>query len=216
MPARNSHLVARRLDGLRVANTLVRYRPGETVFAQGDRSADVMYIQQGGVKLTARSPTGRVAVVAILRAGAFFGEGALAGQRRRHCNAETLMTSTIARVKTADMRRGLSEKAMLAECFLSHLLDRNIRTESDLIDQLFSRGKTQLARALLLLANFDTHYLPHAPLPIISRNLLADMAGTTRSNVDVLMNTFRKRGFIDRVDGGVRVNRSLLTLLMEE
>ena len=105
---------------------------------------------------------------------------------------------------------------MLADWFRSHLLARNTRTESDLIDQLFNRCEKRLARVLLLLANFDAHYLPHAPLPTISRDLLADMAGTTRSKVDVLMNKFRKLGFIERVDGGVQVHRSLLTIVTEE
>jgi CRP-like cAMP-binding protein len=175
-----------------------------------------MYIHKGGVRLTVTSRTGRVAVVAILRAGAFFGEGALAGQRRRRCSAESLMVSTIAMVKTSDMRRGLSKHAILADCFLSHLLARNIHTESDLIDQLCNRCEQRLARVLLLLANFDAHYLPQAPLPMISRNVLADMAGTTRSKVDALMNKFRKLGFIEQVDGGVQVNRSLLTIVTRE
>ena len=208
--------MAGRLDGLHVANTVVRYKACETVFAQGDRCAGVMYIRKGGVRLTVTSRTGRVAVVATLRAGSFFGEGALAGQRRRSCSAETLMVSTIAMVKTRGMRRGLRQKAMLADCFLSHLLARNIHTESDLIDHLCSQREQRLARVLLLLANFDAHYLPRAPLPMISRNLLADMAGTTRSKVDVLMNKFRKLGFIARVDGVVQVNRSLLTVVTQE
>ena len=216
MTARNSQHVAGRLDGLHVANTVVRYQPCETVFAQGDRCAGVMYIRTGGVRLTVTSRTRRVAVIAILRAGSFFGEGALAGQRRRRCSAETLMVSTIAMVKTSDMRRGLSGQAMLADCFLSHLLARNIHTESHLIDQLCNRCEERLARVLLLLANFDAHYLPHAPLPMISRNVLAGMAGTTRSKVDVLMNKFRKLGFIERVDGGVQVHRSLLTIVTQE
>ena len=216
MTTRNPHNVAGRLDGLDVANTVVRYQPCETIFAQGDRCADVMYIRTGRVKVTATSRTGRIAVVAILGAGSFFGEGALAGQRRRNRSAETLLVSTIAMVKTSEMRRGLSEKAMLADCFLSHLLARSIHTESDLIDQLFSGRQQRLARVLLLLANFDTQYLPHAPLPMISRNLLAELAGTTRSQVDVLMNRFRKLGFIERVDGGVQVHRSLLTIVMQE
>jgi CRP/FNR family cyclic AMP-dependent transcriptional regulator len=210
------HNVAGRLDGLQVANTVVRYQPSETVFAQGDRCAGVMYIQQGGVKLTVTSRTGRVAVVATLRAGSFFGEGALAGQRRRRCKAEALGVSTIATVKTHDMRRGLHERVALADRFRSHLLARNTRTESDLIDQLFNGCEKRLARALLLLANFDLHYLPHAPLPAISRDLLAEMAGATRSKVDVLMNRFRKRGFIERVDGVVRIHRSLLTVVTQE
>lgn len=216
MTATNSSHVAGRLDRLHVANTVVRYQPSETVFAQGDRCAGVMYIRQGGVKLTVTSRTGDVAVVAILRAGSFFGEGALAGQRRRRCKAETLIVSTIATVKTHEMRRGLSETARLADWFRSHLLARNTRAESDLIDHLFNRCEQRLARALLLLTDFDAHYQPHAPLPAISRDLLADMAGTTRSKVDVLMNQFRKLGFIERVDGGVRVHRSLLTIVTQD
>lgn len=208
--------MAGRLDGLHVANTVVRYNARETVFEQGDRCAGVMYIRRGGVKLTVTSRTGRVAVVAILRAGSFFGEGALAGQRRRSCNAETLNVSTIAMVKTHEMRRGLSETVVLADWFRSHLLARNTRTESELIDQLFNRGEKRLARVLLLLANFDAHHLPHAPLPMISRDLLADMAGTTRSKVDVLMSRFRRLGFIARVGGGVQVHRSLLTIVTQE
>lgn len=216
MTARRSQHVAGRLDRLHVANTVVRYQPCETVFAQGDRCAGVMYIRTGGVKLTVTSRTGRVAVVAVLRAGSFFGEGALAGQRRRSCKAETISVSTIATVKTPDMRRGLSETAMLADWFRAHLLARNTRTESDLIEQHFNPREQRLARVLLLLANFDAHYLPHAPLPTISRDLLADMAGTTRSKVDVLMNKFRKLGFIERHGGGVRVHRSLLTIVTQD
>jgi CRP-like cAMP-binding protein len=216
MTTRKSQHVAGRLDALDVANTVVRYQPAETVFTQGEPCADVMYIRSGRVQLTATSRTGRVAVVAVLRAGAFFGEGALAGQRRRRYSAETQAASTIAMVKTSDMRKGLSEKALLADCFLSHLLARNVRAESDLIGHLFNRHEKRLARALLLLANFDAHYLPHAPLPAISRDLLADIAGTTRSRVDVLMNNFRKLGFIERVDGGLLVHRSLLDVVTRD
>lgn len=138
MTAGNTRNAAGWLDAMRVPNTVVRYKRGESVFEQGDRCAHVMYIRRGRVKLTVTSPTGRVAVIAILRAGSFFGEGALAGQRRRYCSAETLSVSTISRVKTGDMRSGLRQKAMLARCFLSHLLSRNIHTESDLIDRLFN------------------------------------------------------------------------------
>lgn len=208
--------VAARLDRFHVANTVAHYRPRETVFAQGDRCAGVMYIGKGGVQLTVTSPAGRVAVVAVLRAGSFFGEGVLAGQRRRRCNAETLNVSTIATVRTPDMRRGLREIARLADSFRAHLLARNTRAELDLIDQLFNRSERRLARALLLLADLDAHYRPYAPLPAISRNLLADMAGTTRSRVDVLMNKFRKLGFIARMDGGVQVHRSLLAVVTQD
>jgi hypothetical protein len=117
-----------RLDLLHVTNTSVRYRPCETVFAQGDRCTAVMYIRKGRVKLTVTSRAGQEAVVAILRAGAFFGEGALAGQRRRTCTAETLTASTIATVKTTEMRRGLQQDVALADRFRSQMLARSIRS----------------------------------------------------------------------------------------
>jgi CRP/FNR family cyclic AMP-dependent transcriptional regulator len=206
-----------RLDVLNVANTSVRYRPCETVFAQGDRCAAVMYIQTGRVKLSVTSPGGRKAVVATLRAGAFFGEGALAGQQRRRVTAETMTACTIATVKTAEMRRGLQDKAALADWFRSHLLARNISIEADLLGAVFNRSEMRLARILLLLANFDEHHLTRSALPVISRDLLAEVVGTTRWKIDQLMNGFRKRGFLEHHrerDGGLQVHRSMLSIVL--
>jgi len=208
-----------RLDVLHVANTRVRYGPCETIFAQGDRCAAVMYIQQGRVKLTATSQGGREAVVGVLHAGAFFGEGALAGQRRRRSTAEAMTASTIAMVKTAEMRRGLHEEAVLSNRFRSYLLDRNLRIEADLVDELFNRCEKRLARLLLLLAHFDEHHLARCALPHISRNVLADTLGTTRSKVDVLMNRFRKLGFLEQRserNGGLQVHCSLLSVVLQD
>ena len=207
------------LDLLHVSNTSVRYRPCETVFAQGDRCAAVMYIRKGRVKLTVTSRAGREAVMAILSAGAFFGEAALAGQRHRMCTAESVTASTIAMVKTTEMRRALQQDVALADRFRAHTLARNIRTEADLIAQLFNQCEKRLARVLLLLANFDEHQLPRAALPLISRNLLAETTGIPRWKVDHLMNNFRKRGFLERHserDGGVQVHRSMLSVVLQE
>ena len=209
----------RRLDVLRVANTSVRYKPLEIVFAQGDRCAGVLYIRKGGVKLTVTSHGGREAVVGILKAGAFFGEGALAGQRRRRATAETITGSTITIVKTGEMRRRMQEDVVLSDWFRSHLLARNNRIEADLVDQLFNSSEKRLARALLLLAHFDEHQSQRHGLPTISRNLLAEMIGTTRSRVDVLMNRFRKLGFLERhreQDGGLQVHCSMLSVVLRD
>lgn len=220
-----SHASAKRrnarapFDRLHVASTSVRYKPSETVFAQGDRCAAVMYLHKGRVKLTARSREGRQAVVETLDAGAFFGEGVLAGQRRRRCTAESMTASTVVMVKTSEMRRGLHDEAALAEQFRRHLLGRNIRIEADLVGHIFNRYEKRLARVLLLLANFDEHRRERATLPIISRNLLAEMIGATRWKVDQLMNGFRKQGFLERHrerDGGVQVHRSMLTVVLAE
>ena len=209
----------RPLDLLNVANTRVRYGPQETVFAQGDRCAAVMYIQAGRVKLTVTSQGGREAVVATLKAGAFFGEGALAGQQRRRSTAKTMTATTIAIVKTAEMRRRLHDETVLADWCRSYLLARNVRIEADLLREHFNRLERRLARVLLLLANFGEHHRMRSALPLISRNLLAELIGTTRWKIDHLMNAFRKPGFLERHrerDGGMQVHRSMLSIVLQE
>jgi CRP-like cAMP-binding protein len=209
----------RLLDALHVANTSMRFKPSETIFAQGDPCATVMYIQRGRVKLTVVSHQGREAVVAILTAGAFFGEGALAGQRRRRATARTMTRATIGVITIAEMRRRLHEETALSDWFRSHLLTRNKQIEADLVDQLFNRCEKRLARALLLLAHFDEHVAARAALPTISRNVLAEMTGATRSKVDVLMNKFRKLGFLERHregNGGLYVHCSMLSVVLQD
>ena len=202
-----------------VASTSVHYRPLQTIFAQGDRCASVMFIRKGRVSLTVTSRDGRQAMVGVLHPGAFFGEGALAGQRLRRATARAMIPSTIAVVRTAEMRRGLHEETALSDWFRTHMLARNTRIEEDLVGQLFNRCEKRLARMLLLLANFDEHQHVRAALPIISRDLLADLLGTTRSKVDGLMNKFRKLGFLERNserNGGVQIHRSMLSVVLQD
>src|SRR5688500_9127783 len=201
------------------AGTTVRFEPLETIFAQGDRCAAVMYIEKGRVRLTVASPHGRSAVVATLHAGAFFGEGALAGQRLRKSTAESLTRSTIAIISTREMRRRLHDEVALSDWFRAHLLATNVRIEQDFVGQVFNRSEKRLARVLLALARFDEHQQARCELPKISRDLLAEMIGTTRSRVDSLMNKFRKLGFLERHrerDGGIQIQRSMLRVVLQD
>ena len=211
--------MGRLLEDMHVANTSVRFEPFETIFAQGDSCTGVMYIQEGRVTLTATSGQGRAAVVGTLTAGAFFGEGALAGQRRRRATAKTMTGSTIGVVKIGEMRRRLHEEMAFADWFRSHMLARNISLEADLVEQVFNRLEKRLARTLLLLAHFDEHQSPRCALPTISRDLLAEVIGTTRAKVDTLMSRFRKLGFLERHserEGGLQVHRSMLSVMLQD
>ena len=205
------------LESLHVAKTSVRFEALSTIFAQGDRCAGVMYIDKGRVRLSATSPAGRTAVVSVLHAGDLFGEGALGGQRRRKSTAEALTDCTITMVKTAEMRRRLQGEVALSDWLRSQMLARNVRIEEDIVHELFSGSEKRVARSLLLLAGFDEHQQVRHTLPNISRNLLAEMSGTTRATVDRLMNSFRKRGFLERQtpqNGGVQIHRSMMSVLL--
>jgi CRP/FNR family cyclic AMP-dependent transcriptional regulator len=195
--------------------SLGAYRGGQTVFAQGDPADAVFYIQKGKVKVTVISEQGKEAVVAILAADEFFGEGCLAGQAQRITTAAAMTESVIVRLEKAAIVRVIHQEPAFSEMFIAHLLGRTIRVEADLVDQLFNSSEKRLARLLLLLANFGKEGKPEPIIAKISQETLAEMIGTTRSRVSFFMNRFRKLGLID-YNGGIHVHRSLLNVVLHE
>jgi len=191
------------------------YPEAHVVFSQGDPADAVFFLQTGKVKITVVSKRGKEAVVAILGANDFFGEGCLAGQRHRIATATTIMESVVVRLEKAAILCVIHQEPAFAELFIAHLLGRTIRAESDLVDQLFNSSEKRLARLLLLLANFGKEDKPEPMITKISQETLAEMIGTTRSRVSLFMNKFRKLGFI-HYNGGIQVHSSLLNLVLHE
>jgi CRP-like cAMP-binding protein len=206
---------AARLNWTGMRTQRIEYPPSSVVFAQGDPAASVMYVEQGAVRLSVLSHTGKEAVVAVLEATHFFGEGCLAGQPQRMATATAMVPSTIVAVEKREMLRQLHARPAFADRFLAHMLTRNIRIEEDLIDQLFNSSEKRLARALLLLARYGDQEPSHLELPRVSQELLAEMVGTTRSRVNFFMNKFRKLGFIE-YNGGLKINNSLLSVVLHD
>ncbi len=192
-----------------------RYRKDEIVFSQGDPAVAVFYIESGKVKLTVVSEQGKEAVVAMLGTNEFFGEGCLAGQMRRIATVAAVTDSVIVRLEKAAILRLIQREPAFAEMFIAHLLNRAIRVEADLVDQLFNSSEKRLARLLLLLANFGKDEKPEPILAHISQETLADMIGTTRSRVSSFMNKFRKLGLID-YNGDIEVHSSLLNVVLHD
>jgi CRP/FNR family cyclic AMP-dependent transcriptional regulator len=203
------------LDSAGLGRRVARFRRREIVFAQGDAAKSVMYIQEGGVRLTVVNETGKEAVVAILGPGDFFGEGCLAGQSICMATASTISPTTVLVIEKNEMIRALHEEHEFSDRFIAYMLARNIRAEEDLIDQLFNSSEKRLARTLLLLARYGGRGQPQKVFPNVSQEVLAEMIGTTRSRVNFFMNKFRKLGFI-QYNGGLHVNNSLLSVVLHE
>ena len=203
------------LDSSGISRRIVRYGRGAVVFAQGSVANTVLYIQDGAVKLSVLSTTGKEAVVAMLGPGDFFGEGCLAGQPRRMGSATAIVPTTVLRVTKREMMRTLHDQSALSDRFITHMLARNIRIEEDLVDQLFNSSEKRLARTLLLLARYGNEDVPQGVLPKLSQETLAEMVGTTRSRVNFFMNKFRKLGLIE-YNGGIKINNSLLSVVLHE
>jgi CRP-like cAMP-binding protein len=203
------------LEAADVAKTVTNYEKGAPIYSQGGACDCVLFVKDGEVKLSVISKTGKEAIVAFLAPGSFFGEGSLAGQPFRIGNATANLASTIVSIDKGDMHRLLHEQHEMSDGFIAHLLTRNIRIEEDLIDQLFNSAEKRLARTLLLLARFGEKDTPQRVIPKISQESLAEMVGTTRSRVNFFMNRFKKLGFIT-VDGGLRINNSLLSVVLHD
>jgi CRP/FNR family transcriptional regulator, cyclic AMP receptor protein len=192
---------------------LVTYQAQRPIFTQGEAADAVFYLQEGQVKLSVVSEQGKEAVIAVLEAQSFFGEGCLAGQPRRMATATALTDCALMRIEQPAMIGVLHAEPAFSALFTAYLLSRNGRIEADLIDQLFNSSEKRLARVLLLLAHFGKEGKTEPVIPKISQETLADMIGTTRSRVNFFLNKFRKLGFID-YNGGLHVHSALLNVLL--
>jgi CRP-like cAMP-binding protein len=193
------------------------YQKGQAIYSQGDAADAVYYVQKGKVKLSVFSRQGKEAVIAILETGDFLGEACLAGQALRTASATAMSDSWIIHLPKVSAMRMLQQEQAFSRIFLSHLLARNIRIEEDLVDHLFNSSEKRLARALLLLANFGRPGDPGpSPALNITQEMLAEMVGTTRPRISFFLNKFRKLGFIQYSARTLRVNSSLLTVVLHD
>jgi CRP/FNR family cyclic AMP-dependent transcriptional regulator len=195
---------------------IVQFKPAEHFFSQGDPADAVYYLQKGRVKITVVSKTGKEATITLLSAGDFVGEEALAGHAgMRLATATTLVPCAALKIMRDEMVRVMHEEHAFSDLFLSFLLQRSMRTQADLVDQLFNSSEKRLARILLLMAEFGKPGEPETLIPAITQTTLAEMIGTTRSRVSFFMNRFRSLGFIE-YNGRIRVHKSLLNVILHD
>ena len=204
------------LTGVFRGKTVMECGMHRIIFRQGRPADSLFYLRRGRVKLTVTSKQGKEAIVAVLDAGEFFGEGCLAGQQTRMATAVAMTDCSLDKIDKSLMARMLREQHDASELFVKHLLFRNIRYEADLVDQLFNSSEKRLARILLLLAHFGKESRAEIVVPRVNQDTLAQMVGTTRSRVSHFMNKFRKLGFIDYDESELTVHSSLLSVILHE
>ena len=195
---------------------IVQLKPKQAFFSQGDPADSIFYLQHGRGKLTVVSKNGKEATVMLLTTGDFIGEESLATVGERHMTSATAITACKAlEIEREEMVRMMHEEPSFSDLFLKFLLVRSMRTQADLVDQLFNSCEKRLARILLLLAEFGKPGEPESLIPEITQETLAEMIGTTRSRVSFFMNRFRKLGFIE-YNGRIQVHKSLLNVVLHD
>ena len=205
------------LDTSGTARKVAEFRKDEQIYSQGDAAKSVMYIQKGNVKFSVLSASGRVAVVAMLGPSDFFGEGCMAGQSVRMGTATAITATTLLAIDKNELLGMLRTQDKLSDCFVEFILSHKNRVEEALIDQIFNSSEKRLARALLVLGRYGkAQHQPDDELPIVSQETLSEIIGTTRSRVNIFMNKFRKLGFIEYHNRKIKINKSLLTFVLDE
>jgi CRP/FNR family transcriptional regulator, cyclic AMP receptor protein len=196
---------------------MLSFQKKNTIFAQGDSTDGLFFIQEGKVQLSVVSEAGKEATLGILGEGDFFGEGGLAGQPTRMSSAVAMTDCVLLHVGKRAMMHAMSVQPKLSAMFVKYLLKRNIRYQDDLVDQLFNSSEKRLARVLLLMAQFGKEGVSEMSVPRLSQETLAEMVGTTRSRVSFFMNRFRKLGFINYDSGdNLHVHSSLLNVVLHD
>jgi CRP-like cAMP-binding protein len=190
--------------------------PRGVFYAQGGHADSVFYLRSGRAKLTVVSKRGKEATVTLLGAGDFFGEESMSAEDSLHTSTASATTSCdVLKISLREMRRVLHDEHIFSEFFMTFIVMRGIRTQADLVDQLFNSSERRLARTLLLMADYGAPGEPEALIPIVTQETLAEMIGTTRSRVSFFMNRFRKLGYID-YNGRICVHRSLLNVVLHD
>ena len=197
-----------------LGRTIVELKPKQTFFCQGDTADSVFFLQKGRAAITVVSQNGKEATITLLSATDFVGEESLAAIVGLHMSTATaLNTCTALKISRSEMIRVMHDEPAFADIFLKFLLTRSMRTQADLVDQLFNSSEKRLARILLLMAEYGQPGAPETFIPPITQETLADMIGTTRSRVSFFMNRFRKLGFIS-YNGRFQVHKSLLNVVL--
>jgi len=205
------------LDTSGTARKVAEFQKDEPIYFQGDVAQSVMYIQKGSVKFSVVSASGKVAVLAMLGPNDFFGEGCMVGQSVRMGTATAITPTTLLSIDKNELLQMLRTQNKLSDSFIGYLLSHKNRVEEALIDQLFNTSEKRLARALLALGRYGKvqHQLVDE-LPTVSQETLSEIIGTTRSRVNFFMNKFRKLGFIEYHNRKIKINKSLLTFVLDE
>jgi CRP/FNR family cyclic AMP-dependent transcriptional regulator len=195
---------------------IIQLKPKQAFFSQGNPADAIFYIQKGRAQLTVVSKDGKEATIALLSVGDFVGEESIAGVVGLRLATATATTAcTALKIEREEMLRVLHEEHAFSDLFLKFLLARSMRTQADLVDQLFNSSEKRLARILLMMAEFGKPGEPETLIPKITQETLAEMIGTTRSRVSFFMNRFRSMGFIE-YNGGIKVHKSLLNVILHD
>jgi CRP/FNR family transcriptional regulator len=201
-------------DLRRVAEMLEerRYLRGATIFRRNDPSDALYALEEGLVKLVARSDSGAGTILYLLRPVDIFGE-LLFSEDKRPFDA-VAVTDVLAAVLSRERFAGLlSSIPTIALNFIRILSRRLVNVEKGVSEFSHTWSYHRLARVLLQLCEEHGEEIPGGVLIRLSLTHadLAEMIGTTRETVTYQMNRFKRMGLVAARGRRIVIDRNRLS-----
>jgi CRP/FNR family transcriptional regulator, cyclic AMP receptor protein len=170
------------------------WEPGTTVVTEGD-VADALYIIHAGeLRAVVAGNGGRVVELSLLRAGEFFGELMLGGERRT-ASVQVTARARLTRVTRAEVERALAARPDLAFYLIQSLVQR-VRTLTDTVSNLASADVYGRLRGLFDALSVEQQGQRVVPGPLTQARI-AERLGASKAMVNRLLQDLACGGYID-------------------
>lgn len=179
--------------------TMTTCKRGKVFFSAHDSPGTIYILKQGAVRLFRRDEQGHQLTLAMLDAGAIFGESALLGQSLADVHAEATDDCLLCVIPTAQMRDLLRTFPQIGLNLLEHVGERLRRAQELSGEMAYWTVQRRLANQLTQLADRYGHPSLLGGTVIdkkLNQTDLAEMVGATRQTVSELMSSLTKQGII--------------------
>ena len=189
-----------------------RFKRGEVIVEQGDKSNMLFIILTGRARVVTADKRGREVILATLQPGDYLGEMSLIDNDPHSATVRAEVQTDLLCLGRAEFARCLPENSSMAYTIMKGLVQRlraaDRKIESLALMDVYGR----VARALLEFATPDRE--GHLTIrERISRQDIAKMVGASREMVSRVMKDLEERGFVEtREDGSMLIKDRLGTL----
>jgi CRP/FNR family cyclic AMP-dependent transcriptional regulator len=205
-------LTASQAEAVADAVSKRRFKRGEVVVAQGEKSNTLFIILTGRVRVMTSDKRGREVILATLQPGDYIGEMSLIDNEPHSATVRAEVQTDMLTLGRAEFARCLPENSSMSYAIMKGLVQRLRQADRKIESLALMDVYGRVARSLLEFALPDRDGL----LTIrerITRQDIAKMVGASREMVSRVMKDLEERGFIEtREDGSMLIKDRLTTL----
>jgi CRP-like cAMP-binding protein/CheY-like chemotaxis protein len=193
------------LEKLSEAQEVRTYPKKSEIFREGTYPKGIYCLRSGKVKVFQKNAQGKELITALHTAGDFFGFPALLKDEPYVHSAVALEDSEIYLLSKDDFFALLHKNADVARKFIGLLSDNVLEKEQQLIELAYNSVRKRVAQALLKLAASSEQKTGQAVILTVSREDLANLAGTATETVIRTLADFREEQYIGIAGGTITI-----------